>query len=71
MSISPVRSADRAAPPTLERLYRRMFEIRTFEEALLDAYRSGTMTGTTHTCIGQESIAVAALEHLVDGDLVV
>jgi 2-oxoisovalerate dehydrogenase E1 component len=64
-------SIDRVAAPTLERLFRRMLEIRVFEEALLESYRAGTMTGTTHTAIGQESVAVAALDHLVEGDLVV
>ena len=71
MSHSHVPLVDAAAPSDLARFYRSMFEIRAFEEALLEAYRTGTLTGTTHTCIGQESIAVAALAHLAEGDLVV
>jgi 2-oxoisovalerate dehydrogenase E1 component len=56
---------------TLEQLYRRMLEIRRFEEALLARYEAGNMSGTTHTCIGQESVPVAALAHLGPVDLVV
>jgi len=43
--------------------------IRHFEQALLDLYASGQVSGTVHTCLGQEYIPVA-LAPLVSGDLV-
>jgi TPP-dependent pyruvate/acetoin dehydrogenase alpha subunit len=39
--------------------YRLAFAIRTFEEMLLDQFAAGRVSGTTHTCIGQEIAAVA------------
>src|SRR5690348_202732 len=39
--------------------YRLAFAIRTFEEMLLDQFAAGRVSGTTHTCIGQELAAVA------------
>jgi TPP-dependent pyruvate/acetoin dehydrogenase alpha subunit len=36
-----------------------MFLIRRFEETLLDLFGAGEISGTTHTCIGQEADAVA------------
>lgn len=50
--------------------YSRMVRIRAFEEALLEAFGRGELRGTTHTCIGQESIAVAAMEHVGPNDVV-
>lgn len=51
--------------------FERVTAIRMFEEALLHAFRDGRLTGTTHTSIGQEIIAVAAARHLCGGDVVV
>jgi len=48
---------DRASP--LADHYRLAFAIRTFEEMLLDQFAAGRVSGTTHTCIGQEIAAVA------------
>ncbi len=42
----------------LERRYAEMFLIRRFEETLLDLFGAGEISGTTHTCIGQEADAV-------------
>ena len=53
-----------------EELHFRMGEIRLFEEKLLDLYREGRLSGTTHTYIGQEATAVAALQFLDPGDMV-
>lgn len=39
--------------------YRLAFAIRSFEEMLLDQFAAGRVSGTTHTCIGQEIAAVA------------
>lgn len=49
---------------------RDMLIIRCFEEALLKLFSENKLFGTTHTCIGQESIAVAAMEHVKDNDIV-
>ncbi|MFE9655513.1 thiamine pyrophosphate-dependent dehydrogenase E1 component subunit alpha [Micromonospora sp. NPDC006431] len=43
--------------------------IRRFEEELLRLYADGHITGTTHTCVGQEYIPVA-LAPLLTGDFV-
>ena len=51
-------------------LYRTMLRIRVFEENLLNFFSQGKLSGTTHTYIGQEAIAVAALRQLHIGDAV-
>jgi pyruvate dehydrogenase E1 component alpha subunit len=43
--------------------------IRAFEEALLDLFASGEVSGTTHTCLGQEYVPVA-LEPMLRDDFV-
>jgi len=50
--------------------YRRIASIRQFESNLLLRFNHGERRGTTHTCIGQEAIALAALAPLRDEDLV-
>ena len=42
-------------------LYRRMLVIRRTEEKLLQLHSQALLSGTTHTSIGQESIAVGLL----------
>ena len=51
-------------------LYRRMLVIRRTEEKLLQLHSQGLLSGTTHTSIGQESIAVGLLSRLEPGDAV-
>jgi 2-oxoisovalerate dehydrogenase E1 component len=51
-------------------LYRTMVSIRVFEELLLDLFSEGRISGTTHTCIGQEAVAATALAYIKDGDAV-
>ena len=41
--------------------YERMFLIRRFEENILEYTSKGIIHGTTHTCIGQEHIAVSTI----------
>lgn len=41
--------------------------IRCFEKALLDLHKRGLISGTVHTCIGQEAIPVALHTHLSPG----
>src|SRR5436190_7046592 len=48
----------------LERLYAQMFLIRRFEETLLDLFARGEISGTTHTCIGQEADAAGVVSKL-------
>ncbi|MDB6121121.1 MAG: dehydrogenase, protein subunit alpha/beta [Pedosphaera sp.] len=42
--------------------------IRLFEEQLLDLFSQGKLSGTVHTCIGQELGAVAVAENLQPSD---
>lgn len=51
-------------------LYRQMLRIRRTEEKLLQLHSQGLLSGTTHTSIGQESIAAGLLSHLGAGDAV-
>ena len=59
-------------PPMLDdlELYRRMLVIRRTEEKLLQLHSQGLLSGTTHTSIGQESIAVGLLGRLAPGDAI-
>lgn len=70
----PPRSQRAQAPPTdlqgRERLYARILLIRLFEERILELFDEGRLSGTTHTCVGQEAVAVAAADALEAGDLV-
>jgi TPP-dependent pyruvate/acetoin dehydrogenase alpha subunit len=47
----------------------RLVFIRRFEEKLLEMFADGQLSGTTHTCIGQEYIPVA-LAPLTQGDYI-
>jgi pyruvate dehydrogenase E1 component alpha subunit len=64
-------SADLAAPVAPPRLgdddLGRLLLIRHFEENLLRLFAAGEITGTTHTCLGQEYVPVA-LAPLTDAD---
>jgi len=53
-----------------EVLYRSMYRIRCFEETVLDNFRRGLFSGTTHTYIGQEANAVGVLSNLLENDIV-
>jgi acetoin:2,6-dichlorophenolindophenol oxidoreductase subunit alpha len=50
-------------------LYRQMLVIRKFEEAAVELFSKGLITGSTHPCIGQEAIAVGACSALHKSDL--
>ena len=45
--------------------------IRNFEKNLLKLYSEGKIKGTTHTCIGQEFIAVCISKLINNNDIVV
>ncbi len=51
-------------------LYRQMLIIRKFEEAAVDLFAKGLISGSTHPCIGQEGIPVGACAALRPEDLV-
>jgi TPP-dependent pyruvate/acetoin dehydrogenase alpha subunit len=48
--------------------YRRMIEIRLFEEKVQELFMEGLIQGTTHLCQGQEAVSVGALGALRDDD---
>ncbi len=64
------RRAPGSAPTTPEQLaaYRKMFQIRRFEEESARAYAQGKIGGFLHLYIGQEAIAVGADLALRAGD---
>ena len=47
-----------------------MYVIRCFEERLLELFSEGRLSGTTHTCIGQEANAVGIAHNLTLSDVV-
>jgi len=53
-----------------KQMYRSMLLIRRFENRLLDLFSEGKLSGTTHTYVGQEAIAVSVMTHLLDIDTV-
>ena len=48
--------------------YRRMVEIRLFEEKVQELFMSGHIQGTTHLCQGQEAVPVGAISAMRDDD---
>lgn len=49
---------------TLDELYTLMLSIRLFELSLLEMFDKGMLSGTTHTCLGQEISAVGIISPL-------
>ena len=49
-------------------LYRRMVEIRIFEDEVLRLFNRNLVRGSTHLCQGQEAVAVGACTALRSGD---
>jgi len=54
----------------LAALYSRMARIRAFEDAVMDAFMSGEIRGTTHLCSGQEAVPVGVCDALGPSDCV-
>ncbi len=54
-----------------KQLYRTMYRIRRFEETVLDEFKRGVFSGTTHTYLGQEANAVGVISHLQEQDVIV
>lgn len=47
-----------------------MLTIRCFEQKILELFSQNKVSGTTHTYIGQEAIAVAVMNNIEEGDIV-
>lgn len=47
-----------------EKVYRKLYTIRAFEQTLESYFSNGRIRGTTHGCIGQEAIAVASMNNI-------
>jgi acetoin:2,6-dichlorophenolindophenol oxidoreductase subunit alpha len=54
-----------------KQLYRSMYRIRRFEEIVLDEFKRGVFSGTTHTYIGQEADAAGVISNLHEQDVIV
>jgi len=68
----PVKQRSNMFSPTDNlTIYRRLTQIRRFEETVLDEFPRGRFYGTTHTYLGQEADAVGVLDHLQPQDVVV
>jgi len=50
--------------------YERMVEIRAFEDRVQDLFAEGIVHGTTHTCQGQEAVAVGIAASIAPSDTV-
>lgn len=48
--------------------YRRMLEIRLFEEKVQELFMEGKVAGSTHLCQGQEAVSVGAMAALREDD---
>lgn len=58
-------------PESAREFYSGMYLIRTVESSLLELFERGELTGTVHTCIGQEACAVGVVGALdAERDLV-
>lgn len=59
---------DREMQPDRLAWYRRMLEIRLFEEKVQELFMEGHVQGSTHLCQGQEAVSVGAMAALRDDD---
>ncbi len=57
------------AQPDRVAWFRRMVEIRLFEEKVQELFMSGNIQGTTHLCQGQEAVSVGAITAMREGDV--
>jgi TPP-dependent pyruvate/acetoin dehydrogenase alpha subunit len=70
MTIGTAGSESATERADLERLFLAMARIRSFEDAVMRAFASGEIRGTTHLCSGQEASAVGICEALGPNDAV-
>lgn len=59
-----------AAANEEEQTYINLLVIRRFEENLLHLFGENKLFGTTHTCIGQEAVAIGVMSAAEEGDVV-
>lgn len=69
-SVSRTRRPKRPPADTMWLMYRKMVEIRKFEEHVWDVYTRGLMPGLAHLYIGEEAVAVGACTALRDDDYI-
>ena len=55
----------------LELEYKKAFEIRKVEEFFLEMFKQGRISGTVHTCVGQEFTGIFAAKYSTPDDYVV
>jgi TPP-dependent pyruvate/acetoin dehydrogenase alpha subunit len=53
-----------------EEYYRDMLRIRRFEETVLEEFKRGVFSGTTHTSLGQEADAVGVIRQMLPDDII-
>lgn len=53
-----------------EEYFKDMLRIRRFEETVLEEFKRGVFSGTTHTSIGQEADAVGVIRQLLPDDVI-
>jgi 2-oxoisovalerate dehydrogenase E1 component len=51
--------------------YKKAYKIRRIEEFFLEMFRLGKISGTVHTCVGQEFSGIFAAKYSIQGDYVV
>ena len=49
---------------------RDLLKIRIFEQKLLELFNDGKINGTTHTCIGQEEVALSVMQNIDNDDFI-
>ncbi len=64
------RSPVKVDPEMMWQMYRKMVEIRKFEEHVWDVYTRGWMPGLAHLYIGEEAVAAGACSALRDDDYI-
>ncbi|MDF1859094.1 MAG: thiamine pyrophosphate-dependent dehydrogenase E1 component subunit alpha [Verrucomicrobiales bacterium] len=65
-----LKISSNSEPSREEDLLHTLLRIRDFESALLELFSLGELSGTTHTCLGQEHVPVALMPLLSDDDFV-
>lgn len=58
-----------SSPPDRLAWYRRMLEIRRFEEKVQELFMGGHIQGTTHLCQGQEAVSVGSIAAMRTDDV--
>jgi TPP-dependent pyruvate/acetoin dehydrogenase alpha subunit len=58
-----------SSPPDRLAWYRRMLEIRRFEEKVQELFMGGHIQGTTHLCQGQEAVSVGSIAAIRKDDV--